>query len=185
VLRDILSFWKNASPMRKRIYSVIFVFVLSIVITFAGTLMPLSADEANLLYDSVNQTLVENNDFASLSVAIFLNNFRICLIMFIPLVGVAFGVLSLFTTGVALGAISVVQEMSVGFAFLSLMVNPIFWLEFVAYSLGMAGSIWLFRRLTQKRWRELKWTAIFIGITTILLAVGAIVEAWLILLAGI
>jgi hypothetical protein len=56
----------------------------------------------------------------------------------------------------------------------------VFWLEFAAYSIAMAESIWLTRRLLQLRWNELKNTAIFIGICAAILIVGAVVETWLI-----
>jgi hypothetical protein len=155
------------------------------VVTFAGTLVPLSDEDANMLSDNINQVIDQNGDLASLSVAIFVNNFRLCLPMFIPVFGAVFGMFVLFSTGISLGAVSVVQGMSGGFALLMLMITPIFWLEFVSYTMGMTESVWTFRRLIQKRWSYLKWTAIFIGITTMLLAIGAIVEAWLILAVGV
>lgn len=158
-----------------------FVFVLAVVITFAGTLVPLGVEEANKLSDQVGQMLVENDDLTSLSIAIFVNNCRICLIMFIPVFGALFGVLSLFSTGVAIKALSIVQGVSPSFMLLALMIGPIFWIEFIAYSLGMTESVWLFRRLTQRRWKELKRAAILIGITVGLLAIGAVVESWMIL----
>jgi hypothetical protein len=183
-LNDILSFWTKSSPRQKRIYSLIFIFILSVVATFAGTLVPLTAEEAQTINDQVGQTLVENTDLASLTGAIFTNNFMLCLIMFIPVAGAVFGFFTLFSTGTAIGAISMVQGMPASITILLLMVTPIFWLEFVSYSLGMTESVWLFRRLTQKRWRELKWTAVFIGVTAGLLAIGAVVEAWMILSTG-
>ena len=63
---------------------------------------------------------------------------------------------------------------------LSLVLTPVFWLEFIAYSTAMAESIWLTRRLMQRRWLELKNTAILIGICAAILIVSAIVEVWLI-----
>lgn len=151
------------------------------MVTFAGTLMPLGDAEANMLSDQIGQMLTENNDFTSLTIAIFINNCRICLIMFIPVFGVAFGMLSLFSTGVVIKALSIVQGVPSSLMLLALIIGPIFWIEFVAYSLGMTESVWLFRRLTQRRWRELKRVAIFIGITVGLLAIGAVVESWMIL----
>jgi len=182
VLGHALPFWRNSSVKKKRLYAFLFVFVLSIVVTFAGTLVPLTDEEANLLSDKVNQTLSENGTLASLSVAIFVNNFSICLLMFIPVVGAAFGVFVLFSTGMSISALSMVQGISPIFALLALMLTPIFWIEFVAYSWGMSESIWLFRRLSQKRWWHIAWTIMFIGVTAALLAIGAVVEAWLILL---
>ncbi len=179
-----LSWWKTASTRRKRIYSIIFILVLSIVVTIVGTFVPLSTEEAKMIADQVNSTITENRDIASLTGAIFVNNFSISLLMFIPIVGPILGFSILFTTGTALGAISMVQGYPIWVSLLALMITPIFWLEFVSYSLGMAESIWLFRRLLQRRWRELKWTAISIGIVAALLAIGAVVEAWLIIAVG-
>lgn len=179
---NIPSFWLKASTKQKRLYSLGFIFVLTIVVTLAGTLVPLSAEDANTLSKEVNQTLVENRDFPSLTAAIFINNFRLCLIMFIPIFGAVFGFFVLFSTGTALAAISMSTGIPVFLNFFFLMITPIFWLEFISYSLGITMSIWLFRRLTQRRWHELKWTAMAIGITAGLLAIGAIVEAWMILL---
>jgi hypothetical protein len=152
------------------------------VITFAGTLMPLDTETANFLSDQIGQTLIENDTFPSLFVAIFVNNFRLCLLMFIPVVGVAFGAFSLFSTGVAISALSIVQGVPSGLMFLSLIIGPVFWIEFLAYSMGMTESVWLFRRLLQGRWRELKRTILLIGIAAGLLVIGAAVEALLILL---
>jgi hypothetical protein len=171
--------------MRKRIYSIIFIFILTIVVTLSGTLVPLSADEATTISNQVNQTLVENRDFPSLTAAIFTNNFLLCLAMFIPVAGAVFGLFTLFSTGTALAAISTTSGFPVLLNFFLLTITPIFWLEFISYSIGITESIWLFRRLTQKRWHELKWTFIYIGITAGFLALGAVIEAWMILAAGV
>ena len=143
--------------------------------------MPLDTETANMLSDQVEQTLVENDTFTSLTLAIFVNNCRICMLMFIPIVGIVFGAISLFATGIAINALSIVQGASSSLMLLSLIIGPIFWIEFIAYSTGMTESVWLFRRLLQGRWKELKHAAILIGIAVGLLAIGAIVESWLIL----
>lgn len=186
-LSTVLSFWKNSSVKRKRIFSLFFIFVLSVMATLAGTLVPLSEEDASILSSQTSQLLEANTDLASLSSAIFVNNFRLCLLMFIPVFGFVFGLFVLFSTGIALNAVSMGQELLPGvpltpiIALLALMITPIFWIEFATYSLGMAESVWVFRRLTQKRWYYLRWTAIFIGISAGLLAVGAVAEAWMIL----
>ena len=178
------SFWTNASARRKRIYSIVFIFLISVLVTALGTLVPLNAQDSRQLSDSINQTLNENRASGTLPQYIFLNNFEICLLMFVPIVGALFGLFTLFSTGVALGAIANVQGYPALLGFAVLLLTPIFWLEFISYSIGITESIWLFRRLTQRRWRELKNLGIFIGICALLLAIGAIVEAWLILAAG-
>jgi hypothetical protein len=178
----MLPFWRNASVKRKRVYSFLFVLLLSVVVWIAGSLVPLDNEVAGMLYDAASQIADGKTDsLVSLTGAIFTNNLRICLIMFIPLAGMAFGLFSMFSTGLAFSAISTVSAVSVGSLLLNTIIMPYFWLAFIAYALGMVGSIWLFRRLFQKRWHELKGTATFIITSVGLIALGAVVEAALIL----
>jgi hypothetical protein len=179
-----LSLWKNASPRRKRIYSTIIIFVIAVLLTIIGSLVPLSAQDAKQISNGVNQTLTTNQANGTLPEYIFLNNFYICLLMFVPVIGPILGFLILFDTGMAMGAIASVQGYSPFLGFALLVITPVFWLEFTSYSIGITESIWLFRRLLQGRWRELKNTGILIGICAILLVVGAIVETWLISIGG-
>jgi hypothetical protein len=76
----------------------------------------------------------------------------------------------------------------------------VFWLEFAAYSIAMAESVWLIIKIIRaaqasvsqnepKRWRgiikrELKLLAISIAACAGLLTIGAIVEVFIISLAG-
>jgi hypothetical protein len=186
------SFWKTASPKRKRIYSIIFMLALSITATILGTLVQLSAQDAKQLSDSANAVIKDNPMYPSLVGAIFLNNFKICLVMFIPIFGAAFGLFTLFSTGVGIRAIlesqstsgtsTAISTISPTTAILALVfVGLTFALEYVSYSIGIAESIWLYRRLTQRRWRELKNTGILIGIVAALLITGALVESWVII----
>jgi hypothetical protein len=184
-------FWKTASPKRKRIYSIIFMFALSITATILGTLVQLNAQDAKQLSDSANAVIKDNPTYPSLVGAIFLNNFKICLVMFIPIFGAAFGLFTLFSTGVGIRAILESQSVSGTSAAIStispttailalVFVGLTFALEYVSYSIGIAESIWLYRRLTQRRWRELKNTGILIGVVAALLITGALVESWVI-----
>jgi hypothetical protein len=175
-----LSFWTKASNKRKRIYSFIVIFVIAVLLTVIGSLVPISPQAARQTSDQLNQTLNQNRASGTLPEYIFLNNFSICLVMFIPIVGPILGFFILFNTGYALGAISQVQGYSPLIAILALVLTPVFWLEFASYTIGMTESIWLFRRLLQQRWGELKNTVILIGVCAGLLAIGAIVETWLI-----
>ena len=191
-MTSILSFWSKATEKRKRIYSIIIVFIISIVFLSVGSSITLNPDDAYDISDQLNRTLSERQETNTLTSFIFLNNFSICLLMFIPIVGAGLGMFILFETGIALSAIAFTQGFPTWLAFASLVVTPVFWLEFAAYSIAMAQSIWLFRRLfqiNQPNWRqiilrELKWTGIFIGACAGLLIVGALVEVWLINLAG-
>jgi uncharacterized membrane protein SpoIIM required for sporulation len=180
----IFSFWTKASQKRKRIYSIVFVFLVALLATVIGTLIPLSSQDAYTLSNTLNQTLNQNKANNTLTQYIFVNNFTICLLMFIPIAGAALGLYILFNTGVALGAIATTQGYPVWIGLGSLLLTPVFWLEFAAYSIAMAESIWLFRRLTQKRLGELKWTGVFIAVCAGLLAAGAVVEVFIISAAG-
>jgi hypothetical protein len=178
-MRFNLPFWHNASPKRKRIYSILLVFLVAVLALLIGTLTTLSHSQAQYISDTLNQTLNQNRANNTLIQHIFLNNFLICLLMFIPLAGAGLGLYILYDTGVALNAIASIQGYPVYLGILDLVATPIFWIEFAAYAIAMAESVWLFRRLLQGRWGELKWTAISIGVCALLLIVGAVIETWL------
>ena len=108
--------------------------------------------------------------------------------MFIPLVGAGFGLVVLFSTGQAFRAAFILEgsnavntATTTNFTMTTmilalLLIGITFLCEYISYSIGISQSIWLFRRLLQRRWREAKVTAILIGIVALLLTVGAIVE---------
>jgi hypothetical protein len=188
---DYPRFWKTASLRRKRIYSIIFVLILSIVATLVGMLVPLSPQEAQVVFDQLNQTITENTAQGTFVPAIFVNNFSLCLLMFIPLAGLAIGLFILFSTGMAIRAIFDIQmasglsgtasaEIQASTAIFALvLIGAVFLLEYISYAIGMTESVWLFRRILQKQWKgELKYLAIFIGVAALLLIIGAIVETY-------
>jgi uncharacterized membrane protein len=192
---DYPSFWKNASLRRKRIYSIMFMFVIAVSLTVIGSLVPLSPQFAKEINDSINQTRTQGLENGTLTPSILLNNFGLCLAMFIPLVGAFLGLFIMFNTGLAFSAEFQVQSATVTStpplnispttAVIALLVfGLVFLLEYVSYSIGMAESIWLFQRLRQRKWGELKNAAILIGIVAVLLIVGAVVETWLISTIG-
>lgn len=183
-LKIVLSFWRNASTRRKRFYAVGLVFVVAVLAMALGSSITLSQAQAEFISDNLNRTLNEQRANDNLVPYIFVNNFRVTLLMFIPLAGAALGLLVLFNTGVALSALAMVHGYPAYVAFFSLMATPVFWLEFAAYAIAMAESIWLFRRLLQRQWEELKWAAMSIGVCALLLAVGAVIEAYIIASAG-
>ena len=175
-----LSFWTNASSKRKRIYSTIIILVIGLFLLFIGSLVQISPQDAKQLTNSLNQTL-PSHQFSVTNVDIlFSHNLYICLIEFVPVIGPIWGFLSFFVTGIGINAIASVQGVPPLLVLLIIAIFPHTWLEFASYSIAITESIWLFRRLLQGRWRELKNTAILIGLCAILLLIGAIVETWLI-----
>lgn len=175
-----LSFWTKATARRKRIYTFLVIFIIAVLLTIVGSLLPINAKDAQQLSNSLNQTVNQNKASGTLPQYIFSNNIGICLRMFIPILGPIWGFAILANTGYALGAISQVQGVSPLLEILVLILTPVFWLEFTSYSIAISESIWLLRRLMQQRGGELKNTVILIGVCAGLLAVGAIVETWLI-----
>ncbi|MCL2360165.1 MAG: hypothetical protein FWC74_10530 [Candidatus Bathyarchaeota archaeon] len=183
-------FWLKASPRRKRVYSVCIMLVLAMLATLIGALVPVSPETAQIISDQLNQTLTEGQAQGTLDFDIFFNNFPLCLLMFIPLVGFFIGMFILFSTGQAFRAIFEVQmangtatatpDVSIAATTITVAligIAVVFLLEYVSYSIGMTESIWLFRRILQNKWRsELKWLVIFIGVVALLLVIGAIVE---------
>jgi len=185
-----LPFWKNASPRQKRIYSTIFVLVLSVLATLLGMLVPMSQEDAQMIADQLNQTVTQGTAEGTLIPDIFLNNFPLCLLMFIPLVGFGIGMFILFSTGMAFRAVFQIQaangisssttSIDASTAILALaLVAVVFLLEYLSYSIAMTESVWLFRRILQKQWKgELKYLGICIGIIALMLIIGAIVETF-------
>lgn len=181
-------FWSEASPRRKRIYSTVFILLISILATVAGMFVQLPPQEAQIIYEQLNKTSSSPN----LATDIVINNFSLCLLMFIPLVGLFIGLFILFSTGMAFRAVFDIQaanglgssavsasNLTATTAILMLiLIGVVFVLEYVSYTVAMTESVWLFRRLLQRRWSELKITAALIGLVALLLIIGAIVESF-------
>jgi hypothetical protein len=153
-------------------------------------LVPISQQDAQIISDQLNQTLNQGTAGGTLIPDIFINNFSLCLLMFIPLAGLGIGLLILFSTGMAFRAVIEIQaanglssattgNIDPTTAILALvLIGAVFLLEYVSYAIAMTESVWLFRRILQKRWGELKIAAAVIGIVALLLIIGAVVETY-------
>jgi len=167
--------WTKASARRKRVFSIIAVFIVALGVTAIGSLTPMDPTQANEITGNFDD--LKNRDVVAQTAYILGNNFLICLLMFVPVIGPILGLSIMFNSGTYVGAIAAASNFPPIFALFALLVTPVGWLEFAAYSIGMAESVWLFRRLLQRRGiKELKNTSVFISICAILLTVGAIVE---------
>jgi uncharacterized membrane protein SpoIIM required for sporulation len=182
----ILNFWRNAPTKIKRILTIAAFFFLSIVITIAGILTPLSNEEINTLGQGLEETRENIDSLPELQQvsSIFGNNFMICLIGFVPIAGPLFEFYALYSTGVVISAYVAYDESiqaSPVLLFLLLFIFPFTWLEFLAYSTAIAGSFWLTWRIIQHKWKtEIKNACILISICAVMLLVAAIIEAALI-----
>ena len=163
--------------------------MLIILVTVLGALVPTSPQESKDITNSVNQTVIDNKASGTLEASIFINNFLLCLLMFVPLVGSIIGFVILVNTGYIIGAEIRYQASTANVGTAAASIQPstaililvfalvTFACEYVSYAIGISESIWLFRRLQQRHWRELKTTGILIGIVAVLLIIGALVEA--------
>ena len=176
----VLNLWKNFPSKTKRILTILAFFLLSLVITIAGIFAPLSYDEANEIYQELEKT--RQNISVQL---IFGNNFMICLIMFVPVVGPIFGGYALYNTGVGITAQSVIKRFPPLAAFFSLFIFPFAWFEFIAYSTALAESFWMIWRIFHRKIKkELVNVCILISICALMLLAAAIIEMALILYFG-
>jgi hypothetical protein len=174
------SMWRNASPRNKRILSIVLVFITAVIIFTIASLIPVNAQDANQISNNLNQTVTAMKQNDTLLPYIFGNNFMICLLMFIPIIGPIAGFIILYDTGNAIGAISTVQGFPPVLG-VALTLIPIGIIEFIAYSTAMTESIWLFRRALQGRGlRELRNAALFVSICAIVLFLGAALETALV-----
>ncbi len=176
-----IGMWTGASSTRKRVYTIIAVFIVAVLVTIVGSFIPVSAADAKQIQNDLNQTVTTMQAQGTLVPYIFGNNFLITLIMFIPVIGPVLGLFIMFNTGNVVGAIATSGGYSPILALVALVITPVFWLEFAAYSAAMAESVWLFRRLLQGRGlRELRTMTIFVTITAVILALSAVIETALI-----
>lgn len=184
-------FWTHSK--RQRILTIVIFFLFAIVATAIGVLAPLSAQDATNENNALNQTQqqIRSADLLHRTGAIFENNFLICLIMFIPVVGVILGSIVMFNTGSAIQAQIVVYNTTKGtnippiLELLTLFIFPFTWLEFISYSTAFSESFWFIRRGLQGKWlREIINLFKLVAITAVLLAAGAFIEALLIGVLG-
>jgi hypothetical protein len=142
-------------------------------------LAPLSAEDAAEINQELNKTqeLIKSADFFRGTTMIFGNNFVLCLIFFIPILGFIFGFSVLYTTGVIIAAESASIGVHPLVGLFSLFIFPFTWLEFLAYSMAFSQSIWLMYRTIKHAWKkELINTSIIISICAVTLLVAAAIE---------
>ncbi len=180
-----LAIWAKASARRKRLLSIAFVFVVAVILTAIGNYVPISQQDAQQFTNDFNQTTTVLKDQGVLVPYIFGNNLLICLVMFVPVLGPAFGLFVIFNSGAASGAFAIAGGYPPILSTVAIFITPIGWLEFIAYSTAMAESVWLLRRFMQGRSvRELRNMTIFVTLCTVILAVSAVIEVALVYALG-
>jgi hypothetical protein len=108
---------------------------------------------------------------------IFLNNFPICLVIFIPVLGPLIAFSIMYNTGRVIAAVAIVRGVNPGALFAATFIFPHSWIEYSAYGLALSQSFWLIVGIARHRTKsELVSTLIMIGASAVILFVAAIVE---------
>jgi uncharacterized membrane protein len=156
--------------------TIILIFVVIMILSSLATLTPMDEQTAKKTYNDVNQTVSTLAANDAVLQFIFGQNFMITLLMFVPFIGPILGFIIFYNSGVAIGAEGIALGFPHTLSPLLVILNPIGWLEFTAYSTAIAGSIWLSARILQGKARhELTNTAKFISVCAIILFVSAVI----------
>jgi len=115
---------------------------------------------------------------------IFFNNVYLGLLMFVPALGFAFGIMSSALTGVTFSAIAQVNNIDLP-AFMMLFGSPFGFMELVAYSIAMSRSVLIINKIRRKETRKFTKRDNLnilaeVGIVVGLLLIGGIIEAYMI-----
>ncbi|BBD73668.1 hypothetical protein HS1genome_2057 [Sulfodiicoccus acidiphilus] len=166
---------------RTRITIYFTVLGVSLLVTFIGSMIPVSPSYGQLVASQVNQTVSSSGGVVTLATNIAGHNFFLSLFMLIPFVGPFIGMGILYNTGFAISAIGAFRGISGAFLLAAETPLPFFWLEFFSYSAMMSESIALtYAVLKGEGWKELKVAIQVIGIVALALVIGGVIEASLI-----
>ncbi len=146
-----------------------------------GSMTSVSEEDAEAFMSEFEELVLDIDAFG-----IFIHNTIIALPMFIPGFGVAWGLFSAWSTGVAFAAIaSTIPEVGEIPPLSILFLSPFGLMEIVAYSIGISRSFILIRAVSKKinLIPFIKPTVIEIGIVVALLLAGGYIEFYMIELA--
>ena len=166
---------------RRIVFFFIFLAVFSIAFTI-GAEMEVPEEEAKAFLDEFNQ-LLETLQTGNFGIEIFLHNAEIALPMFIPGVGIGWGIFASFSTGFAFAALATTEPLLTKIPPLAMIfATPFGVMELAAYSIGMSRSFFLVWAIFKKTPLSKQWkhTAIEIGIVIALLLAGGMIEAHMI-----
>jgi hypothetical protein len=174
-------FWKKTSPMRRRIITIVIIFAITVIIAALATLTSMDNNTAVQSYNELNQTVTALKANNALFEYIYGNNFFLTMLLFIPFVGPIIGFIGFYNTGVSIEAVAIARNFPPTLSFFVLFLTPVAWLEFVSYSIAIAGSVWLSARMFQRSFKhELVNTVKFISLCAVLLLISAVIEAALV-----
>ncbi|HEY7696751.1 MAG TPA: stage II sporulation protein M [Nitrososphaeraceae archaeon] len=155
---------------RRILYLLIGILVFIIFFTI-GTFVTFDESTSQLLKEQF-QNKIKNID----SMGIFLNNFLISILMFVPGIGIAFGLFSGFSTGNIF--VIITRDLPIQIPPLLVFLTLFGIMELVSYGIAISRSYLLLTSILKRtNIREnLIYTGIEIGIVAIILFFGAIIE---------
>jgi len=175
----------QVASRRNRFLAFLFALFLCIAATSMGALSKVNYSEAQVIIEDFEK-MEDALQTAGIQL-IFGNNMMYCLVMFIPFAGPIGGLYVLYSTGKVLAAWSSTLGTDPMLLFLSLMIYPHAWMEYVSYSLAVSESMWLSFCMLKYGFRgfraEIINAAKYISICAVLLLIGAFIEVALITLA--
>ncbi len=171
---------------KERLMWFFIIFEFLVIVTMIGAGQPVSTSAATSLVNGLNASIPYSSGTEAVAISIFKNNYTLALFMIIPFAGPVLAAYTSFNTGYVMSAQANVfsQQYNVAFTgidrFLSIMVTPVFWLEFVCYSAAVLESIYLMRSLfTGNVKKELVRAIVVIASIAIVLFLSAQIEAFL------
>jgi uncharacterized BrkB/YihY/UPF0761 family membrane protein len=159
--------------IKLRLLYLVIGIVVFIIAYFIGAGTDIGKNETENLRDQFNKQVkdIDQN-------GIFVNNLRISLGMFIPVLGMGLGIFSGFSTGLIFNVIAESSPLLNNISPLLILVTPFGVMEVFAYGLAMSRSGMLtYQIIKKKQWREyIIPTIIEIGIVITVLLIGATIE---------
>ncbi len=160
--------------------AVAIVFVILILTTFVGANLQIDPSEARNMVKSLEEMV----SYVALSV-IFGNNFMHCLIMFTPVLGPIYAGYVLYSTGRVFAAFGYVSKISPNLLFVTTLLLPHAWLEYLAYALAVSQSVWLILMARRHQLRaEMKNLYKMVTVCALILLLAAFIEMLLIVFLG-
>jgi len=159
------------------------VFLLCMGVFVAGLLVgsqtSLSTEEAELIIDELRRIITSG----SFTLQIAQNNIILCLLFFLPMLGVLLMAFVSYSTGIVISAYALLSTSTTSSEILqSFFLFPTTWLELIAYSLAASeGLLLLLGVLTRRLREEGKNLAKTVLLCVTLLMISAVIESILVL----
>ncbi|MDX1372166.1 MAG: stage II sporulation protein M [Nitrososphaeraceae archaeon] len=160
--------------IKSRLFCLAIAMVVFVIAYSIGAYTDISREEAERMRQQFNEHEMENIDRN----LIFVNNLKLSLEMFIPGIGIAFGIFSGFSTGVTSNAIAETSALLSSNSTLLNLIKPFGLMEVFAYGLSMSRSgIIIYQIIKRNKWKEYVIpTAVEIGIVIAVLFIAATIE---------